>query len=157
MVAARAWQDPEPALRDTLIALPGMRRPRAGEAPAVRGLIEAAARRSPAGLLLLLDQFEEFVILGNDEARKHFVALVDGLRTSPVPGVRLLLALRSDHEAQIEDCGLPLLRQGENHFPLGRFNLPAANAFMAHSSLGLSDEHWSGCWPAPPCWMKRPG
>ena len=140
VVEARAWQDPELALRDALIALPGMRRPRAGEAPAVRGLIEAAARRSPVGLLLLLDQFEEFVILGNDEAQARFVSLLDGLRTSPVPGVRLVLALRSDYEAQIEECGLPLLRQGENHFPLGRFSLPAANAFMARSSLGLSDK-----------------
>ncbi|HXA23526.1 MAG TPA: leucine-rich repeat domain-containing protein, partial [Acetobacteraceae bacterium] len=139
VVEARAWQDPEAALRDALLALPGMRRPRAGETPAIRDLIAAAARRTPAGLLLLVDQFEEFVILGTAEARARFVALLETLRASPVSGMRLLLALRSDYEAQIEECGLPLLRQSENHFPLGRFTVGAANLFMSGSSLGLSD------------------
>jgi predicted GTPase len=51
VVEARAWQDPEAALRDALVALPGIRRSRAGEEMSARSLIEAAARRSP-GLLL---------------------------------------------------------------------------------------------------------
>lgn len=45
VVEARAWQDPEAALRDALAGVPGAKRPRPVEDQGLRGLVEAAARR----------------------------------------------------------------------------------------------------------------
>src|SRR5262249_4577019 len=60
VVEARAWQDPETALRDALRHLPGVRRPRQADTQDLRHLLATAARTAGTRLLLVLDQFEEF-------------------------------------------------------------------------------------------------
>ena len=58
VIEARAWQDPEAALRDALLAMqPTTRRAQPASA-SVRSLIEAAARRADAGVLVVLDQLK---------------------------------------------------------------------------------------------------
>src|SRR6202035_1086348 len=62
VVEARAWQDPECALRDALLSdaslkLPGRRR-RNAESPSLRQMAEDAAKAAPVRLLIVLDQFE---------------------------------------------------------------------------------------------------
>jgi len=42
-------------------------------------------------LLIVLDQFEEFVILADPERQKAFAALVADLHATPIKGLRLLL------------------------------------------------------------------
>jgi hypothetical protein len=137
VLEARAWQDPEAALRDVLLHPPGARRPRQGESQDLRDLIVAAARRADTGLLLILDQFEEFVILGKPEQKQGFAALLSGLRETPVKGLRLLLVLRSDYQTLLEEIGLPSLRHSENFYQIARFTIAAARDFLAHSGLGL--------------------
>jgi hypothetical protein len=115
VIEARAWQDPEAALRDALTHLSGTaRRSRPGEDQGLRQLIEAAARRAGASLLLVLDQFEEFLILGKPEQQQRFAALINDLRSSPVRNLCLLLALRSDYQFLLENVGLPQNRDREN-------------------------------------------
>jgi hypothetical protein len=137
VVEARAWQDPAAALRDALAQMLGGRRHRQDETPSLLGLIEAAARRANAQLLLVLDQFEEFVILGKSPEQQAFAALLGDLQSNPVKGLRLLLVLRSDYQIFLEDIGLPLLRYGENLYQLGRFTFAAARDFLARSGLEL--------------------
>ncbi|MGH8574145.1 MAG: AAA family ATPase, partial [Gammaproteobacteria bacterium] len=110
---ARVYQDPESALRDALAKLPGRRR-REGELAKLRDLIEAAAQRAADRLLLVLDQFEEFVILAEPKTKNAFSALLADLQADPVEGLRLLLVLRSDYQTALEEIGLPPLRQQEN-------------------------------------------
>ena len=126
VVEARAWQDPETALREALVQLPVPRRSRRAENPDFRALIEGAARRAGAGLLLVLDQFEEFVSLGKPEQQQKFAGLLCGLRATPVHGLCLLLVLRSDYQTFLDDMGLPPLRYGENFYQVGRFTIAAA-------------------------------
>jgi hypothetical protein len=133
----RAWQDPEEALRDALAQMLGARRYRQVEKPGLRGLIEAAARRANARLLLVLDQFEEFVILGKPQEQQAFAALVADLQSNPVKGLSLLLVLRSDYQIFLEDIGLPLTRYAENLYQIGRFTFVAAGDFLARSGLEL--------------------
>ena len=137
IVEARAWQDPVAALRDSLARLPGARRPRPGEKPALRILIEAAVRRAAAGLLLVLDQFEEFVILGKPEQKLEFAGLLTDLQAIPIKRLSLLLVLRSDYQTFLEDIGLPSLRHGENFYQVGRFRIAAARDFLGRSGLEL--------------------
>jgi hypothetical protein len=140
VVEARAWQDPDMALRDAIAKLAGARKWKLGEPPNLRGLLEALARRANDRLLIVLDQFEEFVILADPERQKAFAALVADLHATPIKGQRLLLVLRSDYQTAIEELGLPLLRQGENWNKVGRFTIAAATRFMARSGLALQPD-----------------
>src|SRR5207302_1373264 len=105
--------------------------------PALRSLIETAARRSGERLLLVLDQFEEFVILGTPEKKQEFAALLADLRASAIKKFSALLVLRSDYQSFLEDIGLPPLRQGENLHQVNRFRFAAATEFLARSGLKL--------------------
>src|SRR5262249_31093654 len=116
VVQARAWQDPGRALRDALLQLDGTARTEPAENDETRSLISQAAGKADAGLLLVLDQFEEFVILGTPGQQEAFSALVTSLREVPVKGLRLLLVLRSDYQTFLEDLNLPALRHGENFY-----------------------------------------
>ena len=140
VVEARAWQDPSAALREALRKLTNLRRREDNETNELRALIEAVARRADSGLLFVLDQFEEFVILAKPEAREGFATLITSLRDNPIKGVRLLLVLRSDYQTALEEVGLPLLRQDENWYQVGRFTLAASKSFMERSGLGLQPE-----------------
>src|SRR5271169_3341457 len=102
--------------------------------------IEAASKRVAGGLLLVLDQFEEFVILAGPERQKAFAALLVDLHTTPIKGLRLLLVLRSDYLTAIEELGLPVLCQGENWQQVGRLTVAAATRFMARSGLSLQPD-----------------
>jgi formylglycine-generating enzyme required for sulfatase activity len=136
VVEARAWQDPERALRDALLKLPGRRR-RNAESQSLREMVEDAAKAAPVQLLIVLDQFEEFVILAKPEQQQQFAAFVAELSSRPVKGLALLLVMRSEYQVPLEETGLPLLRNGENLFQVGRFTFPAAGAFIKGSGLDL--------------------
>ena len=103
-------------------------------------MIESATRRSDSGLLLVLDQFEEFIILGSDEAKSAFANMIADLRKERIAKFTLLLVLRSDYQTFLEETGLPPPRYGENLFQVGRFTLPAAGEFLSCSPLDLQRE-----------------
>jgi hypothetical protein len=139
VVEARAWQDPERALRDELLKLPGPRR-RSAESQGLREIVEDAAKRAPDRLLIVVDQFDEFVILGKPDAQQKFAAFVAELKSRPVKGLALLFVMRSEYEVPLAEIGLPVLRSGENLFRVGRFTFPAASAFIKGSGLDLQAE-----------------
>jgi hypothetical protein len=136
IVEARAWQDPEVALRKELTHIAAPRRSRS-EAQEMRRLLSGAARAASTGLLLVLDQFEEFLILGQREQHQKFATLVADLRTAPIEKLKLLLVLRSEYQTLLDDVGLPPLRPGDNFYPVGRFTIAAATGFMERSGLKL--------------------
>jgi formylglycine-generating enzyme required for sulfatase activity len=140
VVAARAWQDPQGALRDALLRLPGVRRSKGGESRRLREMIEETAKHAPDRLLIVLDQFEEFVILATPERQQEFAVFVADLQSRAVQDLALLLVLRSDYQMLLEEIGLPSLRSGVNLFQLARFQLSAASEFMQRSGLGLQPD-----------------
>jgi Leucine-rich repeat (LRR) protein len=140
VVEARAWQDPEAALAAAIARTASARKWKLGEARTLRGQLEAFAKRANEKVLLVLDQFEEFVILAGSERQKAFTALIDDLRAKPIVGLKLLLVLRSDYKTAIDELGLPLLRQGENWLEVGRFTIAAGAKFMARSGLALQPD-----------------
>ncbi|MCX7382979.1 MAG: hypothetical protein NT133_16555, partial [Alphaproteobacteria bacterium] len=128
----RAGADAEAALRTALGATDGT--------ASLREALEGAVARANGKLLLVLDQFEEFIILGTPERHAGFAALVNDLGQRPLAGLKLLLVLRSDYQTGLDDIGLPKLMQGFNFFQVGRFNEVAARGFVKGSKLGLKDE-----------------
>jgi hypothetical protein len=140
VVEARAWQDPDRALRDVLVKLPGPRR-RNAESQGLREMVEDATKAAPVRLLIVIDQFEEFVILAKPEQQQKFAAFVAELSSRPVKGLALLLVMRSEYQVKLEETGLPLLlRHGENLFQVGRFTIPAAAEFLKGASLDLQPD-----------------
>jgi hypothetical protein len=137
VVEARGWRDPETALRNAILQLPSAHRLRPGGRQELRPLLAAAARTAGTRLLLVLDQFEEFLILGEREQQQKFAALIANLQTAPIQALSLLLVVRSDYQTLLDDAGLPPLRHGENFYQIGRFTIAAASAFMARSGLEL--------------------
>ena len=137
VVEARAWQNPEAALRNAILPLVRARRLRQGESQEFRSLLAAAARTAGTRLLLVLDQFEEFLILGQREQQQKFAALIANLQTVPIQALSLLLVLRSDYQTLLDDVGLPPLRHGDNFYQVGRFTIAAASGFMGRSGLEL--------------------
>jgi hypothetical protein len=137
VVEARTWQDPETALRTALINLSGTRRSRQAQERGLRNLLTAATRAAGTHLLLVLDQFEEFLILGKPDQQQRFATLIGDLHADPIRGLSLLLVLRSDYQILLDDVGLPPLRQGDNFYQVGRFTRAAAAGFMERSGLRL--------------------
>ena len=136
VIETRAYQDPLEALAAALSKCQGEDRLEEGADPDLRDLLKQATQLTPR-LLVVLDQFEEFVILARPESRQAFAKFVTDLQLNPVRNFLLLLVLRSDYQSLLEDAGLPPLRSGENLFQLARFQLPTAEAFMRRSKLDL--------------------
>ncbi len=128
----RAGADADAALRTVLGATDG--------SVPLRETLQAAVAHASGKLLLVLDQFEEFIILGSPERHAGFATLVNDLGQRPLAGLKLLLVLRSDYQTGMDDIGLPKLMQGINFFQVGRFNEVAARGFVKGSKLGLKDE-----------------
>ena len=80
---------------------------RQGESQELRHLLAAAARSAGTRLLLVLDQFEEFLIVGQREQQEKFVALIADLQAI-LSGLSLLLVLRSDYQMLLDDLACPL-------------------------------------------------
>ncbi len=134
VVNARAGQDALAGLRNAVLKVSNVN---AAETLDINALLEAATNRAKGRLLLVLDQFEEFLILGTPERKDAFAVFVESLREKPLPRVLLLVVLRSDYQVALEDLELPPLRQGENWYQVGRFTLSAASRFMEASGLQL--------------------
>ena len=134
---ARTSQKPIEALTDAVMKIAGPRRIRQGQEQDLIHLINVVARRIAGGLLLGLDQFEEFLILTDASQQKAFTSFLSNLSAASIANIRLLLVFRSDYQIALEDMGLPRLREMENWQQIGCFTLAAANRFMKNSGLGL--------------------
>lgn len=136
VIQTRAWQHPKRALFDALQQLPRARQQNL-ESQDLREEMQEVMSGAPNPLLIVLDQFEEFLILGQSEQHREFAVFVAGLKSRPVKGLTLLLVVRSEYQVPLAEIGLPLLRSGENLYQVGRFMFPSACAFIAESGLGL--------------------
>lgn len=130
VVNTRLFADP---LRQVLLAFaPGDDRPASPDH--VHDVIAAAvaahraARRSP--LLLIADQFEEYLILGDAARQEPLQRLIQRLAAEPIDGLKLLLCLRSDYQALIFQQALPSPRSPLNWFQLAPYRRGDAEAFL---------------------------
>jgi hypothetical protein len=143
-IALRVDHDPETQLRQALLGMPKL----FGEPPSSKaGLKELFAKaskerqRKKAGpLLLVIDQFEEFLILNDEAARAPVIALLHDLDKTPLPALRLLCVFRSDYRELLFKLGLPRYIPGENSFELAPFLRSEAEGLLSRSGHVLSPE-----------------
>lgn len=137
-VQARTFGEPLVAIRDAVLE-PGSiwKRPPSTEQN-VRIILERACEHiHPRPLLLVLDQFEEFVILHQSDEQKEFLDFLLSLSRTPIPGLKLLLVVRSDYLGQIGEIGLPSLEQHTNWEEIGPFTEREALQFLDDSGLNI--------------------
>ena len=95
-------------------------------------LERAAATVHPARLLVAIDQFEEALILQDEAGREQLAALFRALAERPIPGLTVLLVLRTDYLDfdKLQALGLPDVRGVENWFTLKALDRGAARELL---------------------------
>ncbi|MGZ0167742.1 MAG: nSTAND1 domain-containing NTPase, partial [Planctomycetales bacterium] len=96
----------------------------------------------PRRLLLVLDQFEELMILHElDDPRFAGVQeFLTGLLEKPIPGLTVLLTLRSDYEHLLEKLGLPRQDRGGTWEKVDPLRATDVRRFLTHSDSGINPQ-----------------
>jgi hypothetical protein len=137
----RSFGDPLAALKQSLTQPGKIWDKRPPDDSDTRILLEKACRHILSDrLLIVFDQFEEFVTLHNESSRKSMEDLLTSLVEQPISGLTLLLVSRSDYIGPLHAFALPLMREAENWFEIGPFNRAAARIFFENSGFGFSNE-----------------
>jgi Leucine-rich repeat (LRR) protein len=140
VISLRGYQDPVKALEIELLKPKVIWQKPDPEPGGVVPLVERACRHlRPRRLVVILDQFEEFVILQQAEKQKEFVQFLVALNTIQSATLTLLLAFRSDYIGLIENLALPSLNQNTNWKEVPPFTESAARNFLQGSGLKVAD------------------
>jgi len=148
VVSVRPHDDPFDAISVGLLKPSAVwQKPPSGNVGDPRDLLERAADRiqkQEKRLLLIIDQFEETLILCNGTVRAELARFLVDLVQRPIDGVVVVLALRAEYLNDLADLGLPAPSYGRNAFEVRPFTRAAAQAFIEASKLdpgaGLLDK-----------------
>jgi hypothetical protein len=109
--------------------------------PTARDLLKQASRHlSSDKLLIVIDQFEECLILHEGEQPRALFAFLSQLSVNPLPNVTVLLVFRSDYTGQVAELQLPPLTQGDNWREVPPFTERDAYEFVLGSGLTLNEK-----------------
>jgi hypothetical protein len=146
VVETRLFGDPIQRLRAALLTADSRlaRKPELSLQELLKKSAEPRSRRQDASLLLVIDQFEEFLILHTEEERRAFGALLDDLVKNPVDGLRILLVFRSDYQPLIFKLDLPPLVAGQNWYAVAPYDRGEATAFLQSGGRELSPQAIDG-------------
>jgi hypothetical protein len=148
VIETRLFGDPIQRLRAALLATDSRlaRKPQA-ELPLqelLKKAKEPRGRKQGAPLLLVTDQFEEFLILHTEEERRAFGAFLDDLVKNPIDGLRILLVFRSDYRPLVFKLDLPALLARQNWQELAPYDRGGATAFLQSGGRELSPQAIDG-------------
>ena len=114
--------------------------PETAQAHALLSLAADEVTRTQSGpLLIILDQFEEYLILEGGEEKTAYAAFLNALDAAPIPNVRLLHVFRQDYQSLLFKENLPRYRIGENAFELAPFSRREAQAFLKSGPQQLDE------------------
>ena len=140
IIETRAFGDPIEKLRNELAG-------RAASKPdSLRDLLASAAKiqaqkKSAGPLLIVIDQFEEFLILQTPEQQRPLANLLKDLSQNPIQGLKLLLVFRSDYRPLIFKLELPPLAAGSNWQEVGAYSRGEAEAFLQGGGRTFSQQN----------------
>ena len=142
MVEIRIFGDPVERLRTALLDAKGIFKRKPADilslAELLKGAAEVTAKEHATPLLLVIDQFEEFLILHDEARRAALTALLNGLGKDPIDGLRLLLVFRSDYRALVFKLGLPPLSSGENWYEISPYDRSEGQSMLQGGGRELS-------------------
>jgi hypothetical protein len=145
IVTLRGYQDPIAVLQKELRKPGAIWQEPPGEELDTLTLLQDASRQvRPGQILIVLDQFEECLILPDAERIQRLEQLFSALRDRPIANLTFLLVFRSDYMGLIDTLRLPPLVQEENWKEIPAFTERAAQDFMLGSGLKVSDELLQG-------------
>jgi NTE family protein len=140
----RAFADPALAVREALLARGVVwERPPEITADAIAILRRSASHLGKTRLLIVFDQFEEFLILNDRHSKvdESSLTMLRFFRENPIVGVKFLFVLRSDyiHLLQRPEWSdiFPRLDNGSNWFEIGGFRERDARSFLERSGLQI--------------------
>jgi hypothetical protein len=143
IIRLRGYQDPAATLRNELLT-PGeiWKKPPAEvrELDLPEILRRACDYLGAAPLYVIVDQFEEFVILQDEQSQARFRGFVHGLLDDPPEGLTLLFSFRSDYISVVEKLGLPLLLQRTNWKDVPPFTEAQAREYVQKSGLQVDED-----------------
>ena len=144
IVQTRLFGNPIEHLRAALTDEPGLFARGPSPDVSIRTLLErlgdSRKRRGDSSLLLVIDQFEEFMILNDESARAPFAQLLEDITKNPIGGIRILLIFRSDYRALVFKLELPPLLAHENWEELPPYDRGEATVFIQGGGRRLSPE-----------------
>lgn len=140
VIRLRGYQDPAKALEEEL-KRPGVIWKRTPpETAELNALFEEARKRiQPSRILLVFDQFEEFLILQEEDQRKRFVEFLSAQASQPNEEVTILLVFRAEYDGFIQELKLPNPILGRNLQKVSAFTERAARDFLLGSGLGFEE------------------
>jgi hypothetical protein len=139
VVQARIVGNPITAITEALLESNAIRSRRPPDSHDLRELLRRCINRlAPLKLLLVLDQFEEFLILCDENQRAAFTGLLKSLADSSLANLQILMILRSDYLGILDKLGLPPLVQHQNWEEVPAFTERDAMAFLRGSGLSVS-------------------
>ena len=136
----RGYTDPLAALQDRLLQEAMI--DDVSEADTLMLLEQASHRLAEQRLLVVFDQFEEFLIIHQEDKAKLSAVndLLASLQQAPVDGVTLLLVLRTDYIRSLTELEACVLESGRNWEEVRSFNLAESRRFLRGSGLGINEE-----------------
>ena len=137
----RGYQDPASLLETLLRTLIGADRGSPSEAAGLNVLLEEAQMRvHPLRLLVIFDQFEEFLISKQGPERERFRAFINEHARGDEPGPAILLVFRDEYDLFIQKLGLPSPVYEENFQKVPVFTEAAARDFLTGSGLNFDEK-----------------
>jgi hypothetical protein len=100
-------------------------------------LSRATQRLSERRLFIVIDQFEEFLILADHERQRAFQQF---LSEQPIDGLTFLLVYRPEYEGLIQDQPWPKLQLDTNRKVISPFTENASQEFMRKSGLTVNSD-----------------
>ena len=139
----RVDADPVERIRHAVVSIPDLLHNGEANTLPLPGLLAAVSKRigqsGQPPLLIVIDQFEEFLILNDAADRRPLSDFLRGLADAPLKGIRLLLVFRSDYRELLFKLKLPRFLPMETAFQLAPFRRDQAQGFLERGGLSMSE------------------
>ena len=141
VIETRTFENPMARMRAALLGTKSVFKRMPVDGLSLRELLRKAADLHATShatpLLIIVDQFEEFLILRDEAGRDAFAEFLNELAKYPIHGLRLLLVFRSDYRPLVFKLGLPSL-SGENWYEISPYNRSEATSLLQGGGRELS-------------------
>ena len=141
VIRLRGYQNPARALEDELKRPGAIWKRNPPDTTDLNALFEEARQRvQPSRILVVFDQFEEFLILQEEQQRARFVEFLTAQATLRETRSAILLVFRAEYDGFVQDLNLPAPIPGQNLQKVSAFTQRAAQDFLLGSGRQIQPQ-----------------